>query len=93
MNIVGLVGSPRKGSNTDLLISSILNGASTNNHVTEKIYLYDFDIKPCVDCKACKKGNYKCALHDDMKALYPKLEKTDVIVFGTPYTGTDPPPR
>ncbi len=84
MKILGLVGSPRKGSNTDLLVSAILEGAEANNHLTEKIYLYDFDIAACVDCRACKKGNYICAIKDSMPLLYPKLEEAHVIVFGTP---------
>ena len=84
MKILGLVGSPRKGSNTDLLVSAILEGTSSNSHLSEKLYLYDFDIAPCVDCRACKKGNYICAIKDGMQTLYPKLEEADVIIFGTP---------
>jgi multimeric flavodoxin WrbA len=84
MKIIGLVGSPRRGSNTDLLIDAIFVGANKNKHATEKIYLYNLDIEPCMDCKACKKGSYKCAIKDDMANLYSKLEEADVIVFGTP---------
>jgi len=84
MKVLGLIGSPRKCSNTDLLVSAILDGASQNNHTTEKVYLYDVDISPCMDCRACKQGQFKCALHDDMQILYPKLNEADVIVFGTP---------
>ena len=39
MKILGLVGSPRKDSNTDLLVSAILEGAAKNKHATEKVYL------------------------------------------------------
>ncbi len=84
MKILGLVGSPRKTSNTDILLSAILDGARGNRHSTEKVYLYDFDIGSCVDCKSCKRGNYRCGLSDDMQTLYPKLEEADVIIFGTP---------
>jgi multimeric flavodoxin WrbA len=84
LRIVGLVGSPRKGSNTDLLVGSFLDGACTSGHATEKIYLYDVNIEPCIDCKACKKDNFKCALVDGMQSIYPKLEEADIIVFGTP---------
>ncbi len=84
MKILGLVGSPRKNSNTDLLVTAVLEGAKTNRHSTEKIYLYNSDIDPCVDCRACKKGNLQCALKDGMQKLYPKLEAADGVVFGTP---------
>jgi multimeric flavodoxin WrbA len=84
MKVLALIGSPRKVSNTDLLVTAILDGAKTNGNSTEKIYLYDVEIKPCVDCRACKKDAYQCALKDGMQTLYPKLQEADVIVFGTP---------
>lgn len=84
MKVLGLVGSPRRGSNTDLLTNAVLDGAETGGLAIEKIYLYDVDIEPCLDCKACKQGKFKCALCDGMQALYPKIEEADVIIFGTP---------
>jgi multimeric flavodoxin WrbA len=84
MKVLGLVGSPRKAGNTDLLVSAILYGAGASNHEIEKLFLYDADISPCLDCRGCKKGTFQCVLKDGMKQLYPKLEEADVIVFGTP---------
>ena len=84
MRVLGLVGSPRKGGNTDLLVNRILDGASESNHFTEKVYLYALDIAPCVDCRSCQKGKFHCVIDDDMQRLYPKLEGSDVIAFGTP---------
>ena len=84
MKVLGLVGSPRKSGNTDLLVSAILYGAGASNHEIEKLFLYDVDISPCVDCRGCKKGAFQCVLKDGMKLLYSKLEEADVIVFGTP---------
>ncbi|MGD6935299.1 MAG: flavodoxin family protein [Candidatus Bathyarchaeia archaeon] len=84
MKVLGFIDSPRIGSNTDLLVTSILEGATANKNSTEKVYLYPLDIKPCVDCKACKKGALQCAIKDGMTSLYSKLEESDVIVFGTP---------
>jgi multimeric flavodoxin WrbA len=83
MKVIGLVGSPRKNSNTDLIVTAILNGAS-KKHIVEKIYLYKLRIDPCVDCRACKKGSFQCVLDDDMPALYPKIQEADIIVWGTP---------
>jgi multimeric flavodoxin WrbA len=56
MKVLGLVGSPRKSSNTDLLVEEILKAAIKNGHKTEKVYLYSLNIEACVDCKACKKA-------------------------------------
>ena len=85
MRVLALIGSPRKNSNTDLLVTQILSGAETSNHQIEKIYLYDLEIAPCLDCRACKTtSNHKCAIKDDMQTVYPKLEAADVFVFGSP---------
>jgi multimeric flavodoxin WrbA len=84
MKIVALIGSPRKGSNTDLLVDQILKGSEERRHRSEKIYLYDHEIFPCMDCRACKRGNFVCPLKDGMREIYPKMEKADLIIFGTP---------
>jgi multimeric flavodoxin WrbA len=84
MKVLGLVGSPRREGNTDLLVNAVLYGAGAAGHVTEKVYLYDIKIEPCLDCAGCKTNGGKCVLGDGMKAVYPKLEEAEVIVFGTP---------
>lgn len=84
MEILGLVGSPRRGGNTDILMDVVLDGAQANNHKVKKLYLRDFDIGPCIDCRGCKKGERTCVLDDGMNELYERLDSADVIVFGTP---------
>ncbi len=84
MRILALIGSPRRGGNTDIIVDQILTGAREKGHATEKVYLYDQDIAPCVDCRKCKEPPYVCVLHDDMVPIYPKIDEADVILFGTP---------
>jgi len=84
MKILALIGSPRKGSNTDALVEQILKGSRARGHTAEKLYLYDYMISPCVDCRNCKKGSYVCTVNDGMQRIYPKMEEADLIIFGTP---------
>ena len=84
MNILALIGSPRKGSNPDILVDQILRGSERAGHTSEKLYLYHYRISPCIDCRKCKKGNYVCPVNDGMQEIYPKMEKADLIIFGTP---------
>jgi multimeric flavodoxin WrbA len=84
MKILSLIGTPRKGSNTELLVDQILKGGKKGKHTSEKLYLYDYEILPCMDCCDCKKGEFVCNLDDGMKKIYPKMEKADLIIFGTP---------
>jgi multimeric flavodoxin WrbA len=84
MKILALVGSPRKGSNTDILVDQILRGSKEGGHRSEKVYLYDFEILPCIDCRRCKKGSFVCPIKDGMRRIYPKMEKADLLLFATP---------
>jgi multimeric flavodoxin WrbA len=84
VQITALVGSPRRNGNTDLLVDQVLKGAESRGYGGEKIYLYDYQISPCLDCRGCKKGSFDCHLKDGMQEIRPSLEKADVIVFGTP---------
>lgn len=84
MKILALVGSPRKGSNTDTLVEQILKGCKIKGHISEKLYLYDYEISLCIDCRNCKKGDYVCTVNDGMQEIYPKMEEADLIIFGTP---------
>jgi multimeric flavodoxin WrbA len=82
--ILALIGSPRKGGNTDLLTDQMIKGAESRGHVCKKLYLYEFDILPCLDCRACKRGSFSCALEDDMQMIYSEIQYADIIIFGTP---------
>jgi len=70
--------------NTDMLVEALLRGAMASDHVCQKLYLYHYNILPCVDCRRCKQGPYICFIEDQMAELYPLMEVADLIVFGTP---------
>ena len=84
VKVLALIGSPRKQSNTDIVASEILEGALAGGHQTEKVYLYEQNIAPCVDCQACKKSPFRCAIQDDIQKLLPKIAEADILIFGTP---------
>ena len=50
--IVVLVGSMRKGGNTDLLAQAFAEGASKNNTV-EIVSVADYKVNPCIGCNSC----------------------------------------
>lgn len=77
--IVYISGSPRKDSNTDILLKQALSITGG-----EFIKLSDFDIKPCDACWACQKLE-KCIIEDDMtKNIIPLLLNSDGFVVGSP---------
>lgn len=72
--IVVLVGSMRKGGNTDLLAQAFAEGAGKNN-IVEIISVADYKVNPCIGCNSCfaREGN-QCFQKDDMAKIYEKLK-------------------
>ena len=86
MRVLAVLGSPRKGGNTEVLVDEILRGAKAKGHITERLRLYDYEILPCLDCRGCKReaSGYTCSLSDGMGEIYATLESADLIIFATP---------
>lgn len=78
------IGSPRKNGNTSSLVEVFDKGLDKSKIVSEKSFLYDYKIKPCDDCRACKTGKMECIIPDDMKEIYSRIDKADIIIIGTP---------
>lgn len=82
--IVVLVGSMRKGGNTDLLAQAFAKGAG-RNHMVEIISVADYKVNPCIGCNSCfaREGN-ECFQNDDMPEIYEKLKTADMAVIASP---------
>jgi multimeric flavodoxin WrbA len=83
MRILGIVCSPRKGGNTEILVKEALEAAREAGCETELILVADKTIAPCDGCKACVKTSI-CKIQDDMQQIYEEMGKADGIIFGTP---------
>src|SRR4030043_887519 len=83
MKVLGIMGSPRRNSNTEILLDKALEAAREAGAEVEKVLVSKLKISPCLEIYACcKDGN--CAIKDDMQALYAKLLEADHIVFASP---------
>jgi multimeric flavodoxin WrbA len=83
LKVCGIVGSPCKNGNVDLLVSEILKGATSKGAETCKLYLNDMNIKPCQSCGVHLNSEH-CLFRDDMEKIYDALENSDSIVLGSP---------
>ncbi len=84
MKVLGIAGSPRRGGNTDLLLSELLRGAASKGaEVRPLIRLNDLKFIPCQHCDHCLKTG-KCKYQDDMQIIYHELEEADRIVLASP---------
>ncbi|MFC2139348.1 flavodoxin family protein [Bacteroidota bacterium] len=83
-NILILVGSPRKKGNTSIMADYVIEHPALENYEIKNMILYDYNIKPCVDCRSCKKGDMVCVLKDGMEEIYEKIEDAELIIIGSP---------
>lgn len=81
--ILGIVGSPRRHGNTDILVSRIMGGAAEAGAHVNTLFLADINIRECDGCHLCWKGDH-CPKADDMAGIFPQIISADVLVFGTP---------
>jgi len=81
--VLGIVGSPRRGGNTEILVDEILKSAEQAGAQIAKVMLSKLDIKPCRACNVCTRIG-KCVQKDDMPALLEQMQDSQVWVLGTP---------
>ncbi|MGY5864442.1 MAG: flavodoxin family protein [Candidatus Thorarchaeota archaeon] len=81
--ILGIVGSPRRGANTDTLVDAVIAGAVEHGANSTKVLLQDLTIAPCKACNSCQKTG-TCNQDDDLESLVELMAKSDIWVLGTP---------
>jgi len=83
MKIVGIVGSPRRGGNTEILVKEVLKAAEKEGAETEMISLTSLNLKPCDGCRSCFQMK-SCKIKDDGEDLFETLRNADGFVVGSP---------
>ena len=83
ISIAGVLGSPHRHGNTEILLDSFLEGAATAGGSCEKVILSDLDFSSCRGCNACHKTG-DCIVNDDILPLYDQLCGSDCIVIASP---------
>jgi multimeric flavodoxin WrbA len=83
IKVLGILGSPRRQGNTEILLDSALAGAVDRGAKVEKVLISEMEISPCKEIYACLEAG-RCAIQDDMQILYEKLLAADHLVFASP---------
>jgi multimeric flavodoxin WrbA len=81
--VLAVMGSPRKGGNTEILVSKVAEGARAAGAEVQTVALGELQIRECDGCHACWRGR-PCSKNDDMRLLYPPIAASDTIIFATP---------
>jgi len=84
--IMAIIGSPRKGGNTEILTDSVIDGCKSKGPVEiEKFFIVDKNIEYCNGCLSCvESGAQGCVIEDEMEFVLERMVECDGLIFGTP---------
>jgi multimeric flavodoxin WrbA len=83
MKVLGILGSPRVGGNSDLLLDQAMAGARDAGAEVEKVILSRKQISGCLDCQKCNESGV-CVIKDDMIELHQKILDSHAIIHSVP---------
>ncbi len=84
MNVLVILGSPRKNGNSEMLAKAVVAELERQQpQAVEYIRLSKLKIEPCRSCGGCAKTS-ECVIKDDMVALYEKVDAADRLFLVTP---------
>ena len=88
MKLTAIIGSPRKNSNTEILVDKVIEGCKSQGEAeVDKIFIADKKIEFCNGCLTCmgaEPGELVCSIKDDMSEILQRMKESDAFVFGTP---------
>ena len=85
--IVVVNAGPRKGWNTDTLISEAAKGAADAGAEIERFDLFKLErYTGCISCFGCKKERFKgqCVCKDGLKPVLDAIRESDGLIIGSP---------
>lgn len=94
MKAIAICGSPRKGGNTQILLTRCLENLKRSGIDVELVSLLDKTVKPCVACGMCgQRKDGTCSIKDDdFHKIFDSMVKADIIIVGSPvYFGSATP--
>ena len=84
MKALGIVGSPRKGGNSEILTAHCLKAIAEEGLETELVSLAGLNINGCIACGYCFEHPGECSQKDDMQPIYEKMVAADAIIVASP---------
>ena len=85
--IIAVNAGPRKGWNTDTLITEASKGAESAGATVERFDLFRLEkFTGCVSCFGCKKEKFKgqCICRDGLKPVLDAIRESDGLIIGSP---------
>lgn len=83
MLVVGVSGSPRVESNSEILLRGVLEGAAAAGASVELVRLRQLRFSHCLACGWCHETG-ECRLADGMQGLYQRVKACNLLVVASP---------
>lgn len=85
MKVLALLGSPRKGGNTDILLRHVVNGISDAGGDVETVDLCENPVQPVGDCEKCREeGQCTIDSDDNYNWIIEKFINAECVLIATP---------
>lgn len=82
-NILGIIGSPRKLGNCEIMVKEISRNIE-EPHELRLLRLSDFDIRPCRGCYICLFQKEGCVIRDDFQTAVDAILAADALIVSVP---------
>jgi multimeric flavodoxin WrbA len=86
MNVVTILGSPRKKGNTATVLGWVEDELKGLGHDVERIDIAKHDVKGCIGCYKCQKtlDEPGCVQKDDALKIFHRMIGADAVVYSSP---------
>jgi multimeric flavodoxin WrbA len=83
MKVIGISGSPRSNSNSEILLKHALEPFIENKWEVISFLLSEKNVAPCKGCDDCNQLG-KCSINDDMDILFEAFVSCSAIIIASP---------
>lgn len=85
MQIMTILGSPRRQGNTAKVLGWVETQFRADGHEVDRANMLDYHVQGCGECMACKRGTIElCSVGDDANALYRRMVAADLVLIAVP---------
>jgi multimeric flavodoxin WrbA len=85
MQIMTVLGSPRRRGNTAKVLGWIEEQLHAAGHEVDPVNILDYHVQGCGECLACKKGAVElCSIDDDANAIFRRMVAADLVLIAAP---------
>ncbi|MDD1729603.1 MAG: flavodoxin family protein [Methanospirillum sp.] len=83
ITVIGVLGSPHRHGNTEILLDTFLKGATEAGGVAEKVILSKLSYSSCKGCNACHKTG-DCIMQDEIHPVFERMLDADCLAVSSP---------